>query len=199
MAKSFREIIGLTPSTASTSDSILVIIDAQNEYAHGHLKTPNAASTRKVIATLLEKYREASAPIVHIVHQTSSEAPVFTTDTELAQEFEELAPKEKEKLITKQHPGSFTGTDLHEFLDSTKRKKIVLTGYMAHVCVSTTARQAAEKGWDVVLVEDGIGDRDIPDMSASEVVKASLNELADAFGTVVQSRDIKWLDECEIM
>jgi len=61
---------------------------------------------------------------------------------------------------------------------------------MAHVCVSTTARQAAEKGWDVVLVEDGIGDRDIPRMSAEEVVKASLNELADAFGSVVHSREI---------
>ena len=29
---SFREIIGMQPSTASTSDSVLVIIDAQNEY-----------------------------------------------------------------------------------------------------------------------------------------------------------------------
>jgi len=149
------------------------------------------ALTRNVIANLLEKYRKASAPVVHIVHQTSQEAPVFTSGTELAKEFEELVPREDEKLITKQHPGSFTETDLQEFLVSTKRKKLVLTGYMAHVCVSTTARQAAEKGWDVVLVEDGIGDRDIPNMNAGEVVKASLDELADAFGSVIQSRDIE--------
>lgn len=31
MAKSFREIVGAVPSTASTKDSVLVIIDAQNE------------------------------------------------------------------------------------------------------------------------------------------------------------------------
>lgn len=31
MAKSFRELIGVPPSTASTKDSVLVIIDAQNE------------------------------------------------------------------------------------------------------------------------------------------------------------------------
>lgn len=31
---------------------------------------------------------------------------------------------------------------------------------MAHVCVSTTARQAAERGYDVVVVRDGVGDRD---------------------------------------
>lgn len=61
---------------------------------------------------------------------------------------------------------------------------------MAHVCVSTTARQADEKGWDVLLAEDAIGDRDIPGLSASEVVRASLAELADAFGTVVNGDDI---------
>jgi len=32
MAESFRELIGVPPSKASTKDSVLVIIDAQNEY-----------------------------------------------------------------------------------------------------------------------------------------------------------------------
>ena len=32
MAKSFRELVGVLPSRASTKDSVLVIIDAQNEY-----------------------------------------------------------------------------------------------------------------------------------------------------------------------
>lgn len=50
--------------------------------------------------------------------------------------------------------------------------------------VSTAARQAAEKGLDVILAEDAIGDRDIPGMGASDVLKSSLMELADAFGTV---------------
>lgn len=57
---------------------------------------------------------------------------------------------------------------------------------MAHVCVSTTARQAAERGYDVVLVEDAIGDRNIPGVKAEELVKVVLAELADAFGTVLK-------------
>jgi hypothetical protein len=32
MAKAFRELVGIPPSTASTKDSVLIIIDAQNEY-----------------------------------------------------------------------------------------------------------------------------------------------------------------------
>ncbi|MCJ1258074.1 phospholipase C type enzyme [Lignoscripta atroalba] len=188
---SFRQLIGVQPSTASPSDSVLLIIDAQNEYATGLLKTVNVASTRKAIKSLLEKYRSSGAEIVHVVHQTPEGAPVFTPGEDVAKEFEELEPKGEEKVIGKQHPSSFAGTDLEEYLQKVGAKKLVLTGYMAHVCVSTTARQASELGYDVVLAEDAIGDRDIPGVSGDEVTKVALLELADAFGTVVKSSDVK--------
>ncbi|TGO16900.1 hypothetical protein BGAL_0389g00170 [Botrytis galanthina] len=189
-AKAFRELIGVPPSTASVQDSVLIIIDAQNEYAQGHLKVSQVSSSRKAISSLLEKYRAAHGSLAHIVHQVPAGAPVFTPDTELAQEFEELTPKNDEKVIVKQHPGSFTGTDLEAYIKETGKSKLVLTGYMAHVCVSTTARQAAEKGYEVLFVEDAIGDRDIPGVKAEELVKTVLAELADAFGTVVKSSEI---------
>ncbi len=43
----------------------------------------------------------------------------------------------------------------------------------AHVCVSTTARAGAELGYDVLLVADAIGDRDIPGASGKDVTKVS--------------------------
>ncbi len=93
-------------------------------------------------------------------------------------------------MIAKEQAGSFTGTDLQEFLKSTERNKLVLCGYMAHVCVSTTARQADELGYEVLVVEDAVGDRDIPGVKAEELVRISLAELADAFGTVVKVSSI---------
>ena len=66
----------------------------------------------------------------------------------------------------------------------------MLVGYMAHVCVSTTARQAAERGYDVILAEGAIGDRDIPGVKAEDLVRVTLAELGDAFGSVVQAGDI---------
>ncbi|KAK9368017.1 Isochorismatase-like protein [Lipomyces kononenkoae] len=191
MAKGFRELIGISPSTATTQDSVLVIIDAQNEYANGHLKTENVASTREVISSLVHKYRQAGGDIVHVVHQTPHGAPVFTPDTDLAEEFAELEPLATEKVVRKKFPGSFTDTDLGAFLKGTEKNKVVLTGYMAHVCVSTTARQAAEQGYDVIIVADAVGDRDIPGAKAEEVVKMTLVELGDAFGTIVNSDSIK--------
>jgi nicotinamidase-related amidase len=191
MATSFRQILGVPPSTASPKDSALLIIDAQNEYASGQLKVTNAESSGKVIASLLEKYRAANGKIVHILHQTPEGAPIFTPNTPLSEPFSSLKPKDGEEVIWKQHPGSFAQTTLEETLKSWDVKKVVLTGYMAHVCVSTTARQASQRGYDVVVVGDGIGDRDIPGVTGDELTKVTLAELGDVFATVVKSEEIK--------
>lgn len=102
--------------------------NAWHRYAEGELKTVNVDSTRKAIAQLLEKYRAASAPLVHIVHKTPDGAPLFTPGTSLAKEFSELEPKAGEKVVAKEFTGSFSGTDLEEYLKGTKRQKLVLTG-----------------------------------------------------------------------
>ncbi|KAH2156558.1 hypothetical protein KXW33_007219 [Aspergillus fumigatus] len=192
--QSFRQLIGVPPSTASAKDSSLIIIDAQNEYATGHLKTANVSQTRKAIAALLEKYRAGGdgKNIVHIVHEVPQGAPVFTPDTDLAKEFDELTPRGGEKVITKHFPSAFAQTDLDEYLTGLgdAGKKVVLVGYMAHVYVSTTARAASERGYDVVIASDAVGDRAIPGASAETLVSVVLSELADAFATVLPSSEI---------
>ncbi|KAL2834638.1 isochorismatase family hydrolase [Aspergillus pseudoustus] len=195
-AKSFRQIIGVSPSTATTTDSTLIIIDAQNEYAAGHLKVENVDASRKVIADLLSRYRAAGSTknIVHVVHEVPAGAPVFTPGTALAGEFDELAPREGEKVIAKNYPSSFAKTELHEYLQGLggeAGKKIVLVGYKAHVCVSTTARTGAELGYDVLVVRDAVGDRHIPGVEAGQLVNVALSEIADAFGTVVSAEEIQ--------
>jgi nicotinamidase-related amidase len=169
-----------------------VTLQANNlRYINGHLATENVSSTRKAIETLLKKYRAANAPLVHIVHKTPEGAPVFTPGTALAEEFPELKPLEAEKVIGKQHPGAFAGTDLEDFIVKTGRKKLVLTGYMAHICVSTTTRQAAQRGYDVIVVKDAVGDRNIPGATAEQLVNVVLAELADGFATIVNVEDVK--------
>lgn len=165
-------------------------------YIDGKLKTQNVAFTRKAISSLLEKYRAANGSVVHIVHDTPEGAPVFTPKTALAEEFAELAPKSGEALVHKNYPGSFTATTLEEEIKKSGKNKVVLVGYMAHVCVSTTARQAAEKGFQVVIPADAVGDRDIPAVDGSvingaELTKTVLAELKDAFATIVEGKDIQ--------
>ncbi|OJJ95667.1 hypothetical protein ASPACDRAFT_81777 [Aspergillus aculeatus ATCC 16872] len=187
---SFREHINLPPSTATLHDSTLIIIDAQNEYATGKLQVHNVAQSRVAIANLLARYRAAGAKqnIVHVLHRTPAGAPLFTPDTPLAEEFEELQPRSDEKVIFKQLPSCFAQTELHEHLAGLGAvgKKIVLVGYMAHVCVSTTARAGHELGYEVLVVKEAVGDRAIPGVEAGTLVDVALYEIGDVFGTVLE-------------
>ncbi|KAF7314901.1 putative isochorismatase family protein [Mycena indigotica] len=188
--KSYREIVGLAPSTAALNDSVLIIIDAQNEYVVGELLITNLATSRPAIAALVERYRASGNPVIHILHKVAEGYPAFTPGTTLAEEFDELRPVAGEVTIEKIHPGAFTQTTLKQELDKLGRNKIVLVGYMAHACVSTTAREGSQEGYDVFVVEDAIGARDIPGATADVVVKVVCAELADVFGTVIKSGDI---------
>ncbi|EHK98657.1 putative Uncharacterized isochorismatase family protein yddQ [Glarea lozoyensis 74030] len=99
LAFSFRnDVLGAPRSSASTSDSVLVIIDAQNEYANGKLAVKNVEQSRKVIGSLLNKYRKANGKVVHVLHQVPDGAPVFTPGSDLAKEFDELKPKDGEPV-----------------------------------------------------------------------------------------------------
>lgn len=179
MAQSFRTLAGIPPTTATPTDSILIIIDAQNEYATGALAVANLGPSRRAISSLLTRYRAAGGRIAHVVHVVPDGAPVFTPGTHLADEFEELAPRTtaesggREVVVGKKHPGAFAETGLGDFVASTGLRKVVLVGYMAHVCVSTTAREAAQRGLEVVVVADAVGDRDIPGGKGAEVTKVS--------------------------
>jgi hypothetical protein len=62
--------------------AIAILIGDENRYAEGHLKTVNVESTRKAIASLLEKYRAAGdgKNIVHVVHKTPEGMYVLSLD-----------------------------------------------------------------------------------------------------------------------
>ena len=42
--------------------------------------------------------------------------------------------------------------------------------HRAHVCVSTTAREAHQRGYDVVVAKDAVGDRSVPADGGKEAV-----------------------------
>ena len=59
------------------------------------------------------------------------------------------------------------------------------------MCVSTTARDGARLGYQILVAEDAVGDRDIPGATGDEVTKMVMHELGDAFATVIQSGEVR--------
>ena len=68
---------------------------------------------------------------------------------------ESLQPRDGEIVIAKPGKGAFYATELQSRLSERGITHLLLTGVTTEVCVQTTMREANDRGYECLLVEDG--------------------------------------------
>jgi len=70
---------------------------------------------------------------------------------------DDLAPITGEVVLDKPGKGAFYATDLGAILSSKGIKSLLVCGVTTEVCVHTTVREANDRGFECLVIEDGCG------------------------------------------
>jgi nicotinamidase-related amidase len=70
---------------------------------------------------------------------------------------DELKPAPGEPVVDKPGKGAFYATDLDSMLHNRGIRSLIVCGVTTEVCVNTTVREANDRGYDCLVLEDCVG------------------------------------------
>lgn len=190
--RTLLSLAGREPQQPSLTDAALVLIDYQNDYLAGPLQLPDAAPAIAATERVLMAARIKGARIIHVLHKGSA-GSLFDRGAWGGQPIEQLSPAPGEIVIEKTKPSSFFETDLAEHLGGAGTP-VIFMGFMTHMCVSTTVRDALDYGYAATVVADACATRDLPGpngiVPARILHEAELAALGDRFAGIFRAAEI---------
>jgi nicotinamidase-related amidase len=189
--RTLRELGGLPTRAEGLTGTAIVVIDAQHEYLDGALPLPAVGPAVDQIRRLLDAARSHGTAVIHVAH-SGRPGGLFAPGTG-GEIIEQVAPIEGETVIGKSFPNAFAGTELRSAIERLGDPRLVLCGFMTHMCVSSTARAALDLGLDAMVVSDATATRSLPStgsggpIAADLVHEIALAELADRFSVVTDT------------
>jgi nicotinamidase-related amidase len=176
----------------------LIVIDVQNEYFDGALpiSDPPPEESLANIGRAMDAASAAGIPVIVVQHgDDDPEAPIFRKGSPAWELRPEIAGRSRDELVEKTLPGSFTGTPLESILQSAGIDTVAIAGYMTHMCVDTTSRQAAHRGYAVEILSDATGTLSLANSggaaSGEELHRATLVAQGQFFANVLTTDE--WL------
>jgi nicotinamidase-related amidase len=196
--KTLLQMAGVAATPAPWDQSILLLIDCQEEYISGLLPLPGVEAAIAEAAILLQAARAKGVPVVHVVHRGRT-GGAFDPDGPGYAIASALTPQPDEAVVPKPMPNGFEQTTLAETLAATApsadggaRKTLIVGGFMTHNCISSTVRAALDLGYLSTVVASACGTRPLPDpldsdsvMDAATLNHVVLTGLADRHGVVI--------------
>jgi len=176
-------------------EAALLLIDVQQGFDAPGWGERNNPDAERNIARLLEAWRNAGWPVLHVQHISVEPGSVLGPGQPGSELKPEAMPAPDEPLFQKNVNSAFIGTDLEAQLRERGIEALVLVGLTTNHCVSTTARMSGNLGFDTYVVDDATAtfDRvghDGRQYDAAEVHAISLASLHGEFATVLGTDEV---------
>jgi len=173
----------------------LILIDVQRGFDEPGWGTRNNEACEANIAALLSHWRSRERPVVFVRHDSSEPGSPLAAGTP-GNAFKDLITGEPDLLVTKQVNSAFYGEpNLHDWLQRSQIRRLVIAGITTNHCCETTARMAGNLGYETFFALDAThtfhrrspGGRTL---SADDLAEATATNLDGEFATVVTTRDL---------
>ena len=175
---------------------VLIVVDMLNDF----LVTWDPGQRQKLVAAingLVAMMRSHSHPVLWVRQEfepnledafpemKAKGISITIKGTAGCQIIPELVPGPSDRVIVKRRYSAFFGTGLEEILATLRPDAVILAGINTHACIRTTAIDAYQRDWPVVLALDCI---DSYDRGHHEV---SLRYMKDKIAAVLTNSEIE--------
>ena len=196
----------MTQPPVLTNPAVLVIdMHKGSTDEPGTVHVPGARSIVPALAGLLDHAREASVPVIHIIHQLRPDGldgqnPFWMSATNIAELYpnvreqvtgshwteptDGLEPHDGDIVVPKKRYGAFSGNNLAFLLANLGVETLVLTGVETEICVLATAFHAFNEDYGVVVVSDATKGLD------DDCAQAALTIIAREVGWVATAAEV---------
>jgi nicotinamidase-related amidase len=172
--------------------SALLIVDMQVGMTWPSPNIRNNPQAERVIAKLLQDWRDDGRPVVHIRHVSRTPGSPFWPG-QVGVEFQPaLMPLPSEHVVEKNVPDAFINTGLERWLHARSIFSLVIVGVSTNNSVESTARTAGNLGFKTFVVADATFAFERSDFNgirrtAEEVHAMALANLDGEYATVISS------------
>jgi nicotinamidase-related amidase len=151
---------------------ILIIIDMQNDFFRAESLASQRSHLTEAINKLGRAAREHHCPVVWVVMEFAADrSDVFLEmkkrnfsycikGTDGSQLLPELDVEPSDRRVVKKRYSAFFKTELDTILAELGATHLILAGINTHACVRTTAIDAYQRDYEVILAQECIGSCD---------------------------------------
>lgn len=189
---------GVIMINLESRSTALILIDLQRGIIGMALSPRTGAAVVSTATDLAERFRQSGSPVILVnvawakdfgdVPRQPVDKPFPHPPGGLPEGWSNLVDglaKPTDIIVTKHQWGAFYGTDLDVQLRRRGIKTVVLAGIATNMGVESTARQAWEHGYDLVIAEDATTSL------SSEMHAFSVKEILPRIGRVSTAADIE--------
>jgi nicotinamidase-related amidase len=134
--------------------SALLVIDVQESFRADPARWARRGNPafEANLVRLVSAYRAAGLPLIFFLHTDPD--PFFERESPYLRLMDFMVPRTEEPVLLKDTRNCFTSTDLEQRLRALGVGRLVVTGIQTEQCCETTARLAADLGYDVDFVTE---------------------------------------------